>query len=64
MKELIIPVSPMVGEALAKGGKVIALVQEFVGKLLGALADNKITFDEVLSLIASVVNIGRQLAKK
>jgi len=64
MDKIIIPISPKIQAALGKSKTVIGLISDFNARLLEACADGKISFDEVLSLIASVVNIGRQLSKK
>jgi hypothetical protein len=64
MDKLTIPVSPKVAEVLAKSRNLVQMISDFMTKLLDACADGKISFDEVLSLIGAVVNIGRQLARK
>jgi hypothetical protein len=64
MEFLNIPVSPKVAEALKKSKNAVSLIQDLNAKLLEALSDNRITFEEVLSLVATIVNIGRQLLKK
>lgn len=59
-----IPVSPKVAEALKKSKGLIDLVSAFNAKLLDALTDNKLSWDELLALFAMIVNIGRTLIKK
>jgi hypothetical protein len=64
MDKLTISLSPKAAEAIKKAGNIAGELEKLVSAFVEACADGKLSFNELLGLISTMIRIATGLFKK